>query len=63
MEPIGSFLSGQRLKLAELQDYIIDVDLEPWVKVYRDCYENPRQENYEDTKDFTKQVTTGFFVH
>ncbi|MCL4451152.1 MAG: nucleotidyl transferase AbiEii/AbiGii toxin family protein [Candidatus Thermoplasmatota archaeon] len=25
MEPIGSFLSGQRLKLAELQDYIIDI--------------------------------------
>ncbi|WP_276935172.1 hypothetical protein [Ferroplasma acidiphilum] len=25
MEPIGSFLSGQRLKLAELQDYVIDI--------------------------------------
>ena len=25
MKPIGSFLSGQRLKLAELQDYVIDI--------------------------------------
>ncbi len=25
MKPIGSFLSGQRLKLAELQDYVIDL--------------------------------------
>ena len=25
MEPIGSFLSGPRLKLAELQDYVIDI--------------------------------------
>ena len=25
MEPIGSFLSGQRLKLAELQDFVIDI--------------------------------------
>ena len=25
MEPIGSYLSGQRLKLSELQDYVIDI--------------------------------------
>ena len=25
MEPIGSFLTGQRLRLAELQDYVIDI--------------------------------------
>ncbi len=25
MKPIGSFLSGQRLKIAELQDYVIDL--------------------------------------
>ncbi len=25
MEPIGSFLTGQRLRLAELQDYVIDL--------------------------------------
>ncbi|MGC8618550.1 MAG: nucleotidyl transferase AbiEii/AbiGii toxin family protein [Thermoplasmata archaeon] len=25
MEPIGSFLTGERLKLAELQDYVIDI--------------------------------------
>ena len=25
MEPIGSFLTGQRLSLAELQDYVIDI--------------------------------------
>ena len=56
MEPIGNFLGGDRLKIAQLQDYLVDIiyeridpraELHGWTAIWR-CYGGNRFSEYID---------------